>query len=139
LSRSGRSSGSPPELFADRCLGKGAPRLLIDWGWAVHLIGDHFPDDAENVSDPEWIEYGLIHGWSLLTQDARIATQDAVDTLLRKHRGSVHCLDSAELPVRTRAERSHSRQKVIYQHVRDRRTGFFVIGDAGPPRRKRYR
>jgi len=62
LSRSKRSSGSPPEFFADRCLGRSAPRLLIDWGWVVHLVGDHFSDDAENVSDPEQVEYGP-HPW----------------------------------------------------------------------------
>jgi hypothetical protein len=109
----------------------------VEWGWLVHVIADHFPDDAERVSDPDWIEYGLVRGWSLLTQDFRIATQPAADALLRAHRGSIHCLDNAELPVRTRAERFHSRQRAIYQHVRDHRVGFFVIGETGPPRRKR--
>jgi hypothetical protein len=30
LRKSKRSSASPPEFFADRCLGKGAPGLLRD-------------------------------------------------------------------------------------------------------------
>ena len=66
-----------------------------------------------------------------------IATQPAVISLLRLYRGLIHCLDSAELPVRVRADRFHTRQRVIYQHVRDRRVGFFVVGEAGRPRRKR--
>jgi anti-sigma factor RsiW len=105
----------------------------------VHLLGDHFPDDGEQVSDPEWINYGLVRGWSLLTQDLRIATQPAAMEMLRAHRGSIFCLDSAELSVRVRAERFHSRQGAIYQYVRDGRTGFFVIGEAGRPRLKRGR
>jgi hypothetical protein len=59
LNRSGRSSESQPEFFADRCLGKGAPRILVSRGWIVHVVSDHFPDDAQTVSDPEWIAYGL--------------------------------------------------------------------------------
>jgi len=107
--------------------------------WRVHVIADHFPDDAAAVEDPQWTEYGLARGWSLLTQDVRIANQPTVLALLRRYSASIHRLDSAELPVRVRADRFHSRQAVTYQHVRDRRTGFYVIGETGRPRRKRYR
>jgi hypothetical protein len=48
------------------------------------MVSDVFPDDGQNVSDPEWIEYGLTQGWGLLTQDVRIATQPAVQALLRR-------------------------------------------------------
>lgn len=46
-------------------------------------------------------------------------------------------MDSAQLPVTTKAERFHSHQRVIYQRVIDRRTGFFVVRETGVPRRKR--
>jgi hypothetical protein len=44
---------SQPEFFADRCLGRGASRLLRDQGWIVHDITDHFANDAQDVSDPD--------------------------------------------------------------------------------------
>lgn len=103
----------------------------------MHMLADHFPDDGQGVSDPEWMAYGLEHGWSLLTQDMRIATQPAAAELLRQYRGVIHCLDSAQLSVATRAERFHTRQRVIYQHITDRRTGFYVVKETGAPRRKR--
>lgn len=137
MNRSRRSSGSQPEFFADRCLGKGAPRILIERGWIVHVISDHFPDDAQDISDPEWIAYGLACGWGLLTQDLRISTQLEVHTLLRQHQACIHCLDSSELPVQVRAERFDTRRASIHQAVLDRRTGFFVIHENGPPQRKR--
>lgn len=131
------SSGSPPEFFADRCLGRGAPSILVQRGWRVHIVSDVFPDDGQNVSDPEWIEYGLAHGWGLPTQDVRIATQPAVLALLRRYEGCVHCLDSAELPVHVKADRFDSRRGAIFQHIRDRRVGFFMIHEHGAPRRRR--
>lgn len=137
MSRSKRLSESQPEFFADRCLGKGAPAMLVELGWIVHTISDHFPQDAQSIDDPEWVEYGLRNGWSLLTQDERISSQIAVMTMLRKYRGCIHCLDSANLPIRVRAERFHSHRQAIYQHVKDRRVGFFIVHEHGPPQRKR--
>lgn len=72
------------------------------WGWVIHVVGDYFPDDGQRVGDPEWMEHGLSRGWSLLTQDERIATQPVAITLLRRYKGIIHCLDSAQLPVRTK-------------------------------------
>lgn len=137
MSRSKRSSESPPEFFADRCLGKRAPAILTELGWIVHTIGNHFTEDAQSISDPEWVEYGLERGWSLLTQDERISTQVTVMTMLRDYRGCIHCLDSANLPIRVRAERFDTHRRAIYQHVRDGRVGFFMVHEHGAPRRKR--
>ena len=137
MSRSKRSSESQPEFFADRCLGRAAPAILVELGWIVHTIGDHFPADAQSIGDPEWVEHGLKRGWSLLTQDERISTQVVVMTMLRRHRGCIHCLDSANLPIRVRAERFEAHRRAIHQHVRDRRVGFFLVHEHGPPRRKR--
>jgi hypothetical protein len=127
LSRSKRSSASPPEFFADRCLGKGAPALLAQRGWVVHLVTDHFADDAQAISDPEWIEYGLSRGWALLTQDARIRRQPAALAPLRRWCGAMFCLSSAELPVETRADRFHANEAAIYARVRSRQGGFYVV------------
>jgi hypothetical protein len=43
--------------------------MLVARDWIVHVVSEHFPDDAQKTSDPEWISYGLARGWSLLTQD----------------------------------------------------------------------
>jgi PIN like domain len=127
LPRSTRSSASPPEFFADRCLGKSAPTLLAERGWVIHLISDHFPDDAQAVSDPDWMAYGLSRSWALLTQDERIRRQPAALELLRRHRGAIFCLSSAELPVRARVERLCAHQGAICDAVRTGRGGFFLV------------
>lgn len=114
----------PPEFFADRCLGRGCPRFLVAWGWTVHILGDHFPDDGQHIGDPEWMAYGLSRGWSLLTQDERIATQPLARTWLREYRGVIHCLSNAQLKAEVKAEWFHTRLKVIYQRAVDRQTGF---------------
>jgi PIN like domain len=101
--------------------------LLVHHGWVVHLVTDHFPDDAQDVGDPEWIEYGLSRGWALLTQDERIRRQPAALALLRQYRGSIFCLSSAELLVGARAERFHAHQTVIYYRARSRHGGFYVV------------
>jgi PIN domain-containing protein len=101
------------------------------------MIGDHFPDDGQKVSDPDWMEYGLAQGWSPLTQDLRIATQPVAMGLLRTYQAAIHCLDSAKLPAEVKANRFHRCQRTIYQHVIDRRVGFYVVCETGAPRRRR--
>ncbi|GAA1811369.1 hypothetical protein HC028_05285 [Planosporangium flavigriseum] len=90
-------------------------------------MADHFANDGQEISDPEWIEYGLSHGWSLLTQDRRIRTQASVHVLLKRYRAAVHCLSSSELPVAVRADRFDKHQATIYRTVRAGRMGFFVV------------
>ena len=66
------SSAGPPEFFLDRSLGKGTARLLREQGHVVHLIAEHYPDDAQEIPDTEWIDEGCRLGWVLLTKDKRI-------------------------------------------------------------------
>jgi PIN like domain len=66
------SDGAHSEFFLDRCLGKTVAEKLRAAGWIIHRVGDHFRDDGQGTSDPDWIAYGLSHGWALLTQDQRI-------------------------------------------------------------------
>ena len=137
MNRSRRSSESQPEFFADRCLAKRAPAILVQRGWIVHTLAQHFPDDARNVSDPEWVEYGLERGWSLLTQDERMSTQTVVIGMLRRYKGSVHCLDNGNLSGTAKADRFDSHRGEIWQHARDRKVGFYLVPEFGPLRRKR--
>jgi hypothetical protein len=128
VTRSRRSPEPPPEFFVDRCVGKGAPSLLRDWGWRLHLIADYYPDDAQNVADDEWMAEGLTHGWSLLTQDERILQQQPALELLRTHGGHAFCLSSAQLIARDKANRFHTHQSAIYRIARHGDAhGFFSV------------
>jgi hypothetical protein len=62
----------PPEFFLERSLGKLTAEGLLEQGWVVHTISDYFPDDGADVSDEEWIEFGVGRGWVCLTKDKRI-------------------------------------------------------------------
>lgn len=127
MSRSKRSSESQPEFFVDRCLGKGAPRELSQLGWKVHLISDYFPDDAMDVSDPEWIEFGITRGWSLLTQDVRIRKQETVRELLRSSSSCVHCLDTGKLLIAAKVARFEQHRSRVFHNVRLAKPGFYLV------------
>lgn len=133
--RSMRSPEPPPEFFVDRCIGKKAPALLAGWGWAVHLIADHYSNDAQEIPDDQWIADGLQRGWSLLTQDDRITRQPAVLDLLHQFDGLVFCLDSGQLTIVDKANRFHTHQTSIYRLARKPKPGFFHVGLARLTRR----
>ncbi|WP_433051442.1 hypothetical protein [Dactylosporangium sp. CS-033363] len=128
-------SPEPPEFFIDRCLGKKAPQLLTGWGWSVHLIADHYPNDAQEIPDEQWIEEGLRRGWPLLTQDDRITRQPAALELLMQYDGLVFCLDSGQLTFADKANRFHACQATMYQLVRRPKPGFFHVTAIGLDRR----
>jgi hypothetical protein len=117
-------------------LGKTAPALLRAHGWLIHLIADHFPDDAQKIDDPECIEYGLSRGWSLLTQDERIRRQPAALAPLRRYQGMIFCLATADLLAEAKADWFHRRQGAIYDRVRAGRAGFFLVHDYKLARRR---
>ena len=92
------SAGSRPEYFVDRSLGRLTAEHLRADGWGLHLIADHYPDDAETVSDPEWIAEGCRRGWPLLTKDKAIRYR--ADELAAIAPGaSLFCLSRADLKV----------------------------------------
>lgn len=66
------SSAERPEFFLDRSLGKTTASRLREAGFVIHLIADHYPDDASDIPDEEWIAEGCSNGWVLLTKDKRI-------------------------------------------------------------------
>ncbi|XVV13235.1 hypothetical protein ACQP2X_02430 [Actinoplanes sp. CA-131856] len=109
--------------------------MLRQQGWITHDITDHFENDAQDVGDPEWMDYGLSRGWSFLTQDKRIRNQVSALELLGDHGGRIFCLSSGNLLVSDRAERFHSQQSAIFQHVVAGAVGFFVVYDHGVVRR----
>lgn len=76
MSRSKRSAAPPPEFFFDRSLGKVVAHELRARGWTVHLIADHYPNDAQHVPDEVWLEEGAGRGWFLLSKDEAIKRRD---------------------------------------------------------------
>ena len=50
------SSVGRPELFLDRSLGRITATRLRDAGDVVHLIADHYPDDASDVPGPQDVD-----------------------------------------------------------------------------------
>jgi hypothetical protein len=66
------SSAERPEFFLDRSLGRTTASRLREAGYVVHLIADHYVDDASDIPDEEWITEGCANGWVLLTKDKRI-------------------------------------------------------------------
>ena len=139
------SSGSPPEFFLDRSLGRTTARRLRDAGYVVHLIADHYHDDAQHIADEEWIAEGCRRGWVLLTKDKKIRYRaEELDAL----NGHLFCLVGGNATV---AKRTGAR---IYAPATDEailrypmllpmalyggadpldtmRTGF-LLGDASP-------
>jgi hypothetical protein len=109
--------------------------LLREAGWLVHDITDHFVNDAQDVSDPDWMKFGLERGWSLLTQDKRIRNQVEALQLLNHYRGQIFCLSSGGLLVRARAARFEAHRAAINHHTGQDGAGFFVVYDHGVTKR----
>lgn len=93
----------------------------------VRLIADVFANDACDVKDLDWMEYGLDHGWSLLTQDGRIRQQRAALNALRAHSGSIFCLSSGNLSTVAKADRFDAHRGTIYRLTGRRHHGFYVV------------
>ena len=91
------SSAERPEFFLDRSLGRITASRLRDAGYDVHLIADHYPDDATDVADQEWIAEGCSRGWVLLTKDKRIRYRAA--ELEALHEGHLFCLVGGNLDI----------------------------------------
>lgn len=91
-----RSAGSrrPPEFFFDRSLGKETAKRLRTRA-TVHLIAEHYPNDAQDVSDEGWIARGIRRRWILLTKDKRIRYRRIELEVLGS--GQLHCLSNGQL------------------------------------------
>lgn len=107
----------PPEFFLDRGLGRGVYEGLADLGWLVHRASDHFADDAQNVPDHEWLEYGLQHGWTPLCKDGRIKGRCSERAPLEKHRAVLFYLDNQRLVRAEMVFRFHRSRSRIHRAV----------------------
>ena len=91
------SSAERPEFFLDRSLGKTTAARLREAGYVVHLIADHYPNDASDVPDEEWIAEGCSNGWVLLTKDKRIRYR--AEELEALQAGHLFCLVSGNMNI----------------------------------------
>ncbi|MGW4849420.1 PIN-like domain-containing protein [Nocardia brasiliensis] len=130
MTKSKRSS-APPEFFVDRGLGKLVPQGLVELGWTVHLITEHFPDDAQQVPDEEWIEYGLVRGWVPLSKDGKIRSRPAERQPLVDHNATLFYLDSAQLVVAEMVRRFHAAQSKIHKAARRDGPAAYAVRSSG--------
>lgn len=91
------SSAEQPEFFLDRSLGKITASRLREVGYVVHLIADHYPNDASDIPDEHWIAEGCSQGWVLLTKDKRIRYRAAELEALQE--GHLFCLVSGTMTI----------------------------------------
>lgn len=91
------SSAEQPEFFLDRSLGRITASRLRAAGYVVHLIADHYPEDASEVPDEQWIAAGCSNGWVLLTKDKRIRYR--AEELAALQEGHLFCLVSGNLDI----------------------------------------
>lgn len=103
-----------PEFFIDRCLGHRTAIELAAAGWRVHRIADHFPDDGQKTSDPEWIAYGVELGWALLTQDLRIRYRADELASLQASAGVMFVLANGNLMIREKIDHFILNQAAIH-------------------------
>lgn len=96
-------------------------------GWAVHLVADVFPQDAQDTADEEWITHGISQGWALLTQDDRIRYR--AEELAAVAQGScvLFCLSSANLTVAAKAERFHRGRAAIHRVIARGGPAFYKV------------
>ena len=134
------SSNQPepaPEFFFDRGLGKNLAFRLIDLGWVIHRIADHFPDDAQNVSDPDWMEFGLRRLWLPFHKDGRIRSNPSERAPIEVHKSPMFYLDNQQLKIDEMVRRIHLNQTKIYRLARRRRgvAACYAVNDQGVHKR----
>lgn len=125
MSRSKRSAAPQPEFFFDRSLGKVVAQELRARGWIIHLIADHYPDDAQTVEDWVWVTEGARRGWCLLTKDQAIRRRDdeatAVGTTL------LFTLSNQQLTAAEMVDLIDGQRHRIEQRIRKGAPGIYVV------------
>jgi hypothetical protein len=124
------SSGpQQPEVFLDRCLGKGTAEELRGLGWLVHTVHDHFPNEGEDASDEEWIAYGVNRGWVMLTKDKRIRYRaEEIGALASGH---IVCLSNGQLKRQDAVNRFDAARDAIVRQTSTHPVGFWHVGEDG--------
>lgn len=126
------SSGPPsarPEFFLDRGIGKRTAQLLSDEGWLIHPVAEHYPNDAQNVGDEEWIAEGCSRGWTLLCKDRRIRYRAwEIAELNATHK---FCLSRGTLTTGQMVERLLAAETRILRAIDEPGPGFWHVYEDG--------
>lgn len=120
-----------PEFFLDRGLGRGVAEGLTAEGWIVHRAAAHFPNDAQEVNDEDWLDYGLENGWTPLCKDGRIKGRRHEREPLVRHRAVLFYLDNQRLLRVEMVRRFHNSQRDIYRAVDRGGPAAYAVGARG--------
>ncbi|MBM7769942.1 hypothetical protein JOD54_000146 [Actinokineospora baliensis] len=106
-----------PEFFLDRGLGRRVAEGLQELGWVVHRATDHFPNDAQDVPDEDWLAYGLDRGWSPLCKDGRIRGREVERAPIERFGAVLFYLDNQRLVVSAMVDRFHRSRAAMIRAV----------------------
>lgn len=126
------SSAPPPEFFADRCLGRTTVTRLHSLGWSIVRISDVFVDDAQSISDDEWVAFGGSKSWALLTKDKKIRYQPAFEAAATP----IFALSVGTLTIDEMVQRFEAGRPRIWQHAHAAERQFWIVYDGGRVERR---
>jgi PIN domain-containing protein len=100
-------SGSPPEFFVDRSLGRRVvPDALREAGAVVHVMADVYGERiGQGLSDEEWLRDAGERAWVVLMKDAKIRYRPAELQVLIDFGLRAFCLTNANMRGVEMAER----------------------------------
>ena len=122
-------SGTPPEFFIDRSLGR---RVVADAlrgvGATVHVMADVYGERVgQGLDDEEWLHDAGERGWVVLMKDDKIRYRPAELQVVLDHQLQAFCLTNANLRGAEMAERFVSQLRRIERIVNER-PGPFIYG-----------
>jgi uncharacterized protein with PIN domain len=127
------SSAERPEFFLDRSLGKTTASRLREAGNVVHLIAEHYPNDASDTPDEDWVAEGCSHGWVLLTKDERIRYRAAELEALQE--GHLFCLITRNMNIEEMTQAFLDSLPKIERAATEEPVGFWHVYRDGKIRR----
>ncbi len=127
-----QSSALPPRFLADRCLGRITVRRLRERGWDIVQLSDVYDDDAQAITDEEWLGYAGRHGYPGITKDKRIRHQPAFN----RASTPVFVLSDGGLPIDEMVERFDMARGRIWANARNAEREFWVVYSGGRVERR---
>ncbi len=121
-----------PRFFADRCLGKGSVSRLRELGWNIIRIADVFADDAQDITDEEWVAYGGREGMALLTKDKQIRYQAAFEAACTP----VFALSTGSITIDEMVARSEAARHRIWAAAPATGRQFWIVYGEGRAERR---
>lgn len=124
-------SRTPPEhpaFFVDRSLGRHLlPEALQQAGFTAHTLASVYgEEEAQRVSDEEWIALAGQNEWVVLTKDDAIRRRPAELAAVEEHEVKMFCLTNAGLRGEEQRDRFFTNINRIVQ--RSRKPGPWICG-----------